>query len=67
MKAVVVGPGEGRFIAVGPTGAGVTVKASEAETGGLCTVWEGRIGPGTVGAGPHYHRGARRVLLRPRR
>ena len=57
MKAVVVAPGEGRFIAVGSTGAGVTVKASEAETGGLYTVWEGRVGPGTVGAGPHYHRG----------
>ena len=57
MKAVVVAPGEGRFVAVGSTGAGVTVKASEAETGGLCTVWEARIAPGTVGAGPHYHRG----------
>ena len=57
MKAVVVPPGEGRFLPVGSTGAGVTVKASEAETGGLCTVWEGRVGPGTVGAGPHYHRG----------
>jgi uncharacterized cupin superfamily protein len=34
----------------------VVVKASEAETGGLCTVWEGRVGPETVGAGPHYHR-----------
>lgn len=56
-KAVVVGPGEGRFIAVGSTGAGVTVKASEAQTGGLCSVWEGRVEPGTVGAGPHYHRG----------
>ena len=56
MKAVVVAPGEGRFIAVGSTGAGVTVKASEAETGGLCTVWEGLVGPGTAGAGPHYHR-----------
>ena len=57
MKAVVVGPGEGRLISVGSTGAGVTVKASEAETGGLCTVWEGRIAPGTVGAGLHYHLG----------
>lgn len=57
MRAVVVAPGEGRFIAVGSTGAGVTVKASGAETGGLCTVWEGRIPPGSVGAGPHYHRG----------
>jgi mannose-6-phosphate isomerase-like protein (cupin superfamily) len=57
MKAVVVAPGEGWFIAVGSTGAGVTVKVSEVETGGLCTVWEGRIGPGTVGAGPHYHHG----------
>src|SRR5690348_18384462 len=57
MNAVVVAPGEGRFIKVGSTGAGVTVKASGAETGGLCTVWEGRIEPGTVGAGPHYHRG----------
>src|SRR5579864_875320 len=56
MNAVVVAPGEGRFIKVGSTGAGVTVKASEAETGGLCTVWEGRVEPGTVGAGPHYHR-----------
>jgi uncharacterized cupin superfamily protein len=56
MQAVVVAPGEGRFIAVGSGGAGVTVKASEAETGGLCTVWEGRVPPGTVGAGPHYHR-----------
>ncbi|HEU4335609.1 MAG TPA: cupin domain-containing protein [Candidatus Eisenbacteria bacterium] len=35
----------------------MTVKASGAETGGLCTVWEGRIPPGTVGAGPHDHRG----------
>ena len=57
MKAVVVAPGEGRFIAVGSAGTGVTVKASGAETGGLCTVWEGRVPPGTVGAGPHYHRG----------
>ena len=56
MKAVVVAPGEGRFIAVGSSGTGVTVKASEAETGGLYTVWEGRVPPGTVGAGPHYHR-----------
>lgn len=56
MKAVIVAPGEGRFIAVGSTGAGVTVKASAEETGGLCSVWEGRIEPGTVGAAPHYHR-----------
>jgi quercetin dioxygenase-like cupin family protein len=56
MKAVVVAPGQGRFIAVGSAGAGVTVKAAEAETGGLCTVWEGHVGPGMVGAGPHYHR-----------
>ena len=56
MKAVIVAPGEGRFIAVGSTGAGVTIKASEAETGGLCSVWEGRVEPGTVGAAPHYHR-----------
>jgi hypothetical protein len=56
MKAVVVGPGEGRFIAVGSAGTGVTVKASGAETGDLCTVWEGRVPSGTVGAGPHYHR-----------
>ena len=57
MKAVVVAPGEGRFIRVGSAGTGVTVKASGAETGDLCTVWEGRVPPGTVGAGPHYHRG----------
>jgi quercetin dioxygenase-like cupin family protein len=56
-KAVVVAPGEGRFIAVGSAGAGVTVKVSGAESGELCTVWEGRVPPGTVGAGPHYHRG----------
>lgn len=55
MKAVVVAPGAGRFIAVGA--AGVTVKASEAETGGLCTVWEGHVEPGMVGAGPHSHHG----------
>jgi uncharacterized cupin superfamily protein len=55
MRPVVVGPGEGRFIAVGA--AGVTVKASGVETGDLCTVWEGRVGPGAIGAGPHYHRG----------
>ena len=57
MEAVVVAPGEGRFIAVGSKGTGVMVKASNPETGGLCTVWEGRVEPGTVGAGPHYHRG----------
>jgi quercetin dioxygenase-like cupin family protein len=56
MKAVVVAPGQGRYISVGSAGTGVTVKASAAETGGLCTVWEGRVPPGTVGAGPHYHR-----------
>ena len=56
MRAVVVGPGEGRFIAVGSSGTGVTIKASATETGNLCTVWEGRVPPGTVGAGPHYHR-----------
>ena len=57
MSAIVVAPGEGRFIAVGSAGTGVTVKASSEETGGLCSVWEGRVPPGTVGAGPHYHRG----------
>jgi uncharacterized cupin superfamily protein len=57
MKAVVVAPGEGRFIAVGSAGTGVTVKVSAPETGGLCTVWEGRVPPGAVGAGPHYHHG----------
>ncbi|HET9950822.1 MAG TPA: cupin domain-containing protein [Candidatus Eisenbacteria bacterium] len=57
MKPCVVSPGGGRFVPVGSTGAGVTVKVSDAETDGLCTVWEGRVGPGTVGAGPHYHRG----------
>ena len=57
MNAVVVGPGEGRFIAVGSAGTGVTVKVSAAETDGLCSVWEGRVPPGTVGAGPHLHRG----------
>ena len=57
MKAVVVAPDEGRFIAVGSAGTGVMVKASGAETGDLCTVWEGQVPPGTVGAGPHYHRG----------
>jgi quercetin dioxygenase-like cupin family protein len=57
MRPIVVAPGEGRFIAVGSAGTGVTVKAAAAETGGLCTVWEGRVPPGAVGAGPHYHRG----------
>jgi len=56
MKAVVVGPGEGRFIAVGSAGTGVTVKASATETDSLWTVWEGRVPPGTMGAGPHFHR-----------
>ena len=56
MKAVVMAPGEGRFVAVGSTGAGVVVKASEPETGGLCTVWEARVEAGAVGAGAHYHR-----------
>ena len=57
MRAVVVAPGEGRFIAVGSSSGGVTVKASDVETGGLCTVWEGRVEPGTVGAASHYHHG----------
>ena len=57
MKAVVVGPGAGRFIPVGTSGTGVTIKVSGAESGELCTVWEGRVPPGAVGAGPHYHRG----------
>ncbi len=35
MRAVVVAPGAGRFIAVGSAGTGVVVKASPAETGGL--------------------------------
>src|SRR5262249_41904765 len=57
MKAVVVAPGEGRHIALASGGAGVTVKVSEAETGGLCTVWEGRVPAGAVGAAPHFHHG----------
>jgi quercetin dioxygenase-like cupin family protein len=57
MSAVVVTPGAGRFIAVGSAGTGVTVKLSGADSDGLCSVWEGRVPPGTVGAGPHYHRG----------
>ena len=57
MKAVVVAPGQGRFVPVGASGTGVMVKVSDEETGGLCTVWEGRVPPGSVGAGPHYHRG----------
>src|SRR5262245_13388194 len=57
MKAVVVAPGEGRFIAVGSPDTGVMVKVSEAETDGLCSVWEGRVPPGATGARPHYHRG----------
>jgi len=56
VKAVVMAPGAGRSIALGSGGAGVTVKVSEPETGGLCSVWEGRVGPGMVGAGPHVHR-----------
>jgi uncharacterized cupin superfamily protein len=57
MKAVVVPPGGGRSIAVGSAGTGVTIKVSAVETGGLCTVWEGQVPPGTVGAGPHSHHG----------
>lgn len=57
MEPVVVAPGEGRFMGLATTGAGVTVKASATETGGLCSVWEGRVLPGTVGAAPHCHRG----------
>lgn len=56
MRAVIMAPGEGRFIALGPGGAGITIKAAEAETGGLCAVTEGRIGPGMMAAGPHFHR-----------
>src|SRR5262245_28220064 len=55
-EPVVVPPGQGRFVAVGSAGAGVMIKASTTETGGLCTVWEGRVPPGIVGAGPHHHR-----------
>jgi mannose-6-phosphate isomerase-like protein (cupin superfamily) len=57
MTPVVVASGAGRFISVGSAGTGVTVKASTADTGGLCTVWEGLVPGGTVGAGLHYHRG----------
>jgi quercetin dioxygenase-like cupin family protein len=35
----------------------VTVKASTEETGGLCTVWEGQVAAGAIGAGPHLHHG----------
>jgi len=55
-KAVVVASGEGRFIAVGSNGTGVRVKAAETETDGLCSVWEGQIPGGMMGAAPHYHR-----------
>jgi mannose-6-phosphate isomerase-like protein (cupin superfamily) len=41
---------------VGPQGGGVRLKASEAETGGWCSVWEGRVEAGMVGAGLHFHR-----------
>lgn len=56
MRAVVVAPDEGRFIAIGSANTGLTLKATAAETGGLCSVWEGRVPPGMVGAGPHFHR-----------
>ena len=62
MRVVVVAPGEGRFIAAGSAGTGVTVKAAGAETDGLCTVWEGRVPPGAVGAGAHYHLGRDEVF-----
>jgi mannose-6-phosphate isomerase-like protein (cupin superfamily) len=57
MHPVVVAPGEDREITFGVEGPRVMVKASDAETGGLCSVWEGHVGPGLVGAGPHYHVG----------
>ena len=57
MHPVVVAPGKGREITFGVVGARVMVKASDAETGGLCSVWEGHVGPGLVGAGPHHHVG----------
>jgi mannose-6-phosphate isomerase-like protein (cupin superfamily) len=50
-----VAPGEGRRIAVRSAGTSVTVKVSATETSGLCTVWEGRVPAGAVGAGPHSH------------
>jgi hypothetical protein len=50
-------PGAGQFIAVGSAGTGVAVKVSAAETDGLCTVWEGRVPPETLGTGPHSHHG----------
>jgi len=56
MKAVIVAPGEGRLIAGSSNGAGITLKVSKTETGDLYSIWEGRMDPGTVGAGPHYHR-----------
>lgn len=59
MKAVTVSPGEGRFIAVDAAGGGVTIKASEEETSGLYTIWEGEVPPGTVGAAPTAKNGPR--------
>lgn len=56
MKAVIVAPGQGKFVALGPGGPGITIKLGAAETGGLCTVTEGRLGSGMMGAGPHFHR-----------
>ena len=53
----VVAPGEGRVIAIGGRGGRVIVKASDAETGGLCSVWEGHVAAGSLGAGPHLHVG----------
>jgi uncharacterized cupin superfamily protein len=41
----------------------VTVKASATETGGLCTIWEGRVPPRTVGAGPHFHHGRDEIFV----
>src|SRR5262245_26299261 len=56
MKPMVVPRGEGRWLPIGRSDAGLRLKASGAETGGWCSVWEGRVGAGMVGAGPHYHR-----------
>ncbi len=55
-EPVIYPPGEGRFIPIGTTKGGITIKASAGETDGQITVYEGVLAPNSGGPARHRHK-----------
>jgi quercetin dioxygenase-like cupin family protein len=55
-RSVVLGPGEGRVLSLGP-GADVTLKAVRQDSNGTISAYEFTLPPGVAGPPVHLHRG----------